>query len=381
MRKHLISKEQIETCVADGLSLRQICVELNTSQTTVIRALRRHGLKTIVKKAHPDLDIRYFECIDTKEKAYWLGFLYADGCVKFTGKIKRAMTLVLELATKDEDQIDRFCDAIRANKQKKSYCTRKGKYHAVAIRICGEFVKHLAAQGCTPNKTFRIVFPWFDKEELDLSFLLGFYDGDGTAGGGICCGNIPFLKDIAERHNIDKEVRGKPSLGTLSLPAPLKRRMFANYPNSMLRKRIIYKPSVYKRRANVKPRIIFPWPTNGVLSKLIWEKPMGELAIQLGLKSGNTVKKRCIEQGIVRPPKAYWTRRSKGYSHEESLLSQFKPRTGRQCLPKLTVDQVREIRRLLIEDTVSLRGLARMFHCGRDTINNIRDGISYRSII
>lgn len=24
---------------------------------------------------------RYFEIIDTENKAYWLGFLYADGCV------------------------------------------------------------------------------------------------------------------------------------------------------------------------------------------------------------------------------------------------------------------------------------------------------------
>ena len=33
-------------------------------------------------KYHPNIDIHYFKQVDTKKKAYWLGFLFADGFIK-----------------------------------------------------------------------------------------------------------------------------------------------------------------------------------------------------------------------------------------------------------------------------------------------------------
>ena len=31
---------------------------------------------------HPNLRTYFFDAIDSKEKAYWLGFLYADGFIE-----------------------------------------------------------------------------------------------------------------------------------------------------------------------------------------------------------------------------------------------------------------------------------------------------------
>lgn len=377
-----ITQEMIAPHVTAGLSVRKIAIALNVCQQTVIRALRRFGLKTIVPKAHPDLDIEYFKIIDTKEKAYWLGFLYADGCVK-QGKDSPngSMSLAFELAIKDEDCIDRFCEAVKANKTKKSYCTRLGKYHAVSIRIYGEFVRYLATQGCTPNKTFRMTFPWFGQRDLDLAFLLGFYDGDGTGAGALTCGNLAFLRDIARRYGIEDKLKVKGNLGSLYLPASLKKEMFANYANSMARKRITSKHiSVFQRTGvRFKPPEKIVWPSNEELAKLVWSKPMNALAIEFGLQS-NSIKRRCILRGIPRPPRAYWTRRSLGYTHEEALVCQTKPRTGQKCLPKLTPDQVREVRKLILEGEISLRKIAKMFGCSRHTIMDIRDGTTYKSV-
>lgn len=47
--------------------------------------------------------LRIFENIDTEEKAYWLGFLYADGCVG-----SKESKVELSLAEKDLRHMEKF---------------------------------------------------------------------------------------------------------------------------------------------------------------------------------------------------------------------------------------------------------------------------------
>lgn len=51
---------------------------------------------------HPDLKIDYFETIDTKAKAYWLGFLYADG---YLVEHPNRAEIRLKLKIRDEETI------------------------------------------------------------------------------------------------------------------------------------------------------------------------------------------------------------------------------------------------------------------------------------
>lgn len=55
------------------------------------------------------MDKRFFKTIDTEEKAYWLGFLYADGSVS-----KDLKAVTLELNIKDIDHIRKFKRAINS---------------------------------------------------------------------------------------------------------------------------------------------------------------------------------------------------------------------------------------------------------------------------
>ena len=55
-----------------------------------------------------EFDFNYFENIDTEEKAYWLGFLYADGCVT-------PNTVRVELQASDKKHIEKFREAVQAN--------------------------------------------------------------------------------------------------------------------------------------------------------------------------------------------------------------------------------------------------------------------------
>jgi hypothetical protein len=72
---------------------------------------------------HPNLKINFFETINTREKAYWLGFLCADGCMI---RNNESAEIRLKLSAKDENTIDRFCETLRLDKNKKEYLIDEG---------------------------------------------------------------------------------------------------------------------------------------------------------------------------------------------------------------------------------------------------------------
>lgn len=76
---------------------------------------------------HPNLNAHYFKFIDTKEKAYWLGFLCADGYISKTKYGK----LGIGLSVKDKVHLIKFCQAIgmeQSNvKEKDEILNYKGK--------------------------------------------------------------------------------------------------------------------------------------------------------------------------------------------------------------------------------------------------------------
>lgn len=128
----------------------------------------------------------YFSKIDTEEKAYWLGFLYADGCVNElvkNGKTQ-SMNLELTLAEIDREHIEKFAQAIETNvpiKQRVTTC--KGKQY-VSNRIIissTKMCKDLCDLKCIPNKTYNVRLP--DDSIVPncfmRDFIRGFFDGDG----------------------------------------------------------------------------------------------------------------------------------------------------------------------------------------------------------
>ena len=66
------------------------------------------------KIIHPILKENYFKVIDNKEKAYWLGFIYADGYLE---RLKgNQLRLGIEICKKDEILLDKFIGSIGINK-------------------------------------------------------------------------------------------------------------------------------------------------------------------------------------------------------------------------------------------------------------------------
>lgn len=189
--------------------------------------------------------IDYFNDINIPEKAYWLGFIYADGCIK-------GNTLHFGLSTKDRVILENFIKCIKTNsiiKDGHSKLKYKGKvklYPASYLVIKSEkMIEDLKTYGCGGNKTFRIRLPKLDSQLLYDAFLLGFYDGDGfEKGSTICSGNIMFLEDIKSFFNIDNEIILKTNnynknwkCYVLNIGLALHYRICQSYEHSLQRKR------------------------------------------------------------------------------------------------------------------------------------------------
>ena len=122
------------------------------------------------------LNEHVFDVIDTEAKAYWLGYLYCDGCVR--KKDNR-----VELGPKDRDQLVKFCAFCSTNYLIRSlYPNGYLNYH---VTLCG--AKHLVTRliqlGVVPRKTYNHSVPVYIPEgNLAHHFWRGCIDADGSFG-------------------------------------------------------------------------------------------------------------------------------------------------------------------------------------------------------
>lgn len=126
-------------------------------------------------------DHSYFHNIDTEEKAYWLGFIYADGGIR--NDIGESYQLVISLTASDGEHLKKFNKSLGGNLQviySDSLYKPNGKtYKKATIRVCSkEIVEDLVAIGATPCKSLTIQFPEL-RQDLIRHFIRGYFDGDG----------------------------------------------------------------------------------------------------------------------------------------------------------------------------------------------------------
>ncbi len=114
-----------------------------------------------------------FSEIDNEYKAYWLGFLYADGSVSANGN-----RVELGLAAKDLDHIIKFKNFIDIdNKIAYREKTNSYRYSFKNKKIKQDLIK----QGCVPQKSLVLKFPNQNQVSNNLihHFMRGYIDGDG----------------------------------------------------------------------------------------------------------------------------------------------------------------------------------------------------------
>ena len=126
----------------------------------------------------------YFDVIDTEDKAYWLGFLYADGY-----NFEKKHEVKLRLHIKDEEILIKFRNVLFPNKDRPLYYgeSKNGKTKWCELNISNKHISDsLSEKGCVQAKTFKLSFPDFLKKDLYNHFIRGLFDGDGS----ICCSTL-----------------------------------------------------------------------------------------------------------------------------------------------------------------------------------------------
>ena len=154
------------------------------SVKTIYDIKKRNGREHNIPNKKYQVNENYFEKIDNEEKAYWLGFLYADGNVRIHKG--RSGILKLKLKQSDKQHIEKFNKCLNSNYPIKDGMeivkVKKREYKCYYSVVCiynTKMVKDLYKLGCMNNKTFKIKFPDFLDKELIRHFIRGYFDGDG----------------------------------------------------------------------------------------------------------------------------------------------------------------------------------------------------------
>jgi len=214
----------------EGKSTRVIAENVGVSFQTINRFLKREGvvLRTTKETSRRySFNTSFFNKIDNEEKAYWLGFIYADGYLienQHNG-------LGITLGIKDKNHLVKFNESLSSNHPVKEYrgksaYSKSGFVNFCRVHLMGEEVKNQVKKlGVIPNKTKFLTFPndTIISSNLISHFIRGYFDGDGcihldksNCFRVILAGQKVFLDVIVEKLNI-KEYTMKERQGCFEL--------------------------------------------------------------------------------------------------------------------------------------------------------------------
>jgi intein-encoded DNA endonuclease-like protein len=179
-----LSEKQKDDVVAEylgGSNYYTLGNKYNMTPSGILYALkqRKCPIRTVKKWMQKyTVDETFFETIDTEEKAYWLGFMFADGNVQ--GRQFR-----VGLAVVDKDHLEQFKKALKTDRPIKFNRGRKFanslSHDSVTIQIGSmKMVADLIRHGCVPAKSLIIKYPITIPEYLQVHFIRGVFDGDGS---------------------------------------------------------------------------------------------------------------------------------------------------------------------------------------------------------
>ena len=175
----MIEKEILENYINKELSYKEIAKIFNVNEKTIKINAKKYGLTSKIgsqgARKHK-FNERYFENIDSEEKAYWLGFIAADGCVY---KNKQSYRLQINLKGSDIDHLKKFQKAICSDYKITEKKVGKAQSNTCQLKInstkmCNDLIKNNIIE----RKSIIFEPPILNKN-LMSHFIRGYFDGDG----------------------------------------------------------------------------------------------------------------------------------------------------------------------------------------------------------
>lgn len=162
-----------------NISLTQMGKILHASRNKIAEVLKQNGIEVVNKHNQTKFDETVFDSIDTEEKAYWLGFIFADGNISSPRKNgKPIYTFEICLQLQDTNHLYKFNAFMKHQKNNVKTDSYRCRWSITNKHLW----ETLNNYGCTPQKSLTLEFPKlkiFKDKSLIRHFIRGYFDGDG----------------------------------------------------------------------------------------------------------------------------------------------------------------------------------------------------------
>lgn len=209
-----------------SISLTEMGKREKVDRRTLAKHFKELGIKIVNKQNRSKFNEQVFDQIDSEEKAYWLGFIFADGYISSSPlreNVKSIYIFELSLGLKDQEHLEKFRSFMKYEKPLiiDTYRCRFTLSNKHLWNVLNDY-------GCTPNKSLTLKFPKIP-ENLIKHFIRGYFDGDGCITRHVniktvtpcveVLGTKNMLENILEYSNTDASFKHDPrhSEETLSL--------------------------------------------------------------------------------------------------------------------------------------------------------------------
>lgn len=183
-----------------GITEKEISKKFDISLRQYYNLLKLNNIEQKSKVVKYNFDEDYFESIDTEDKAYFLGFIVADGSVN-------SISNVIQITQKEPDILYEFKKYIKYE----GGLVKSRNRDVFDIKISSSKMKSdLLKLGISPNKTMSVGYPLIP-ENLQSHFMRGVFDGDGCISihhdkrdnsnrgqVNICSGSFDFIKEYVD---------------------------------------------------------------------------------------------------------------------------------------------------------------------------------------
>lgn len=212
-RRHIankITKNDIDNVIylyqKQNMPMSKIAERYKTSSNAVKKILVQNNIN-IRRHYKQSFNENYFDNIDTNNKAYLLGFLYADGCIQKNNVVS------IVVHEKDREILEMYAKELDAT----NIINKVSNKQHVRISFCSKHMcDTLIELGCGHNKTNELKFPDINGK-YKYDFIRGFMDGDGC----ICItnrreykyislsftGTLEMMQSLKDIFNVDNNIK------------------------------------------------------------------------------------------------------------------------------------------------------------------------------
>lgn len=172
-RKYILTdtgRKELKQEYAKGYSQLKIAKKFNVSEDVIRQWFKEENIPT--RRRIYSMNENYFETIDSEEKAYWIGFLSADGYIH-----QERGTIQFELQESDKNQVEKFALAVGSTRPILKIETNNFIHYRCVLNS-RKMVNDLLKYNITQRKSLTF-YPTNIPEKYIPYWIIGYMDGDG----------------------------------------------------------------------------------------------------------------------------------------------------------------------------------------------------------